>query len=93
MINRELEYKENLHLFRTFCSFICITRSKKLNVANILLVFLQERKTRDLFKSLMCVYTDFDAIKVFLEYDPSLYKSKYIMKYLNNKKNHKYILK
>jgi hypothetical protein len=93
MVNKELEYKENLHLFRTFCSFLCITRSKKFNVANILLVFLQERKVRELFRKLLSVYTDFDAVRLFLEIDPTLYKSKYIMKYLNNKKNHKHILK
>jgi hypothetical protein len=93
MINREIEYRENLHLFRSFCSFLCLTRSKKFNVANVLLVFLQERNARDLFKTLMSLYTDFDATRIFLEFDPTLYKSKYIMKYLNNKKNRKKILK
>lgn len=89
MVNKELEYKENLHLFRTFCSFLCLTRSKKFNTANILLVFLQEAKTRTFFKTLLSVNTDFEAIKIFLEIDPTLYKSKYIMKYLNKKKNKK----
>ncbi len=93
MVNKELEYRENLHLFRSFCSFLCITRSKKFNTANVLLVFLQEKKIRELFKALLSVYTDYEAIKLFLEFDPSLYKSKYVMKYLNNKKNHKHILK
>ena len=84
MINKELEYKENLHLFKTFCSFLCIVKSKKYNIANILLLYLQDRKIRDLFKVLLSVNTDFEAIKLFLEIDPTLYKSKYIMKYLNN---------
>lgn len=84
MINKELEYKENLHLFKTFCSFLCIVKSKKYNIANILLLYLQDKKVRDLFKVLLSVNTDFEAIKLFLEIDPTLYKSKYIMKYLNN---------
>lgn len=93
MVNKELEYRENLHLFRTFCSFLCLTRSKKLNTANVLLVFLQEIKARTFFKTLLSVSTDFEAIKIFLEIDPTLYKSKYIMKYLNNKRKFKKSLK
>ena len=85
MINKELEYKENLHLFKTFCSFLCIEKSKKYNMANILLLYLQDKKARDLFKILLSINTDFDAIKLFLEIDPTLYKSKYIMKYLNSR--------
>jgi hypothetical protein len=92
MINRELEYKENLHLFKTFCSYLCIVKNKKLNMANILLLYLQDKKTRELFKTLLSVVTDFESIKMFLEFDPTLYKSKYIMKYLNNVKNSKNIL-
>lgn len=87
MINKELEYKENLHLFKTFCSFLCIVRNKKYNMANILLLYLQDKKIRDLFKELLSVSTDFESIKMFLEFDPTLYKSKYIMKFLNNSKN------
>ena len=89
MINKELEYKENLHLFKTFCSFLCIVKSKKYNVANILLLYLQEKKVRELFKELLSVNTDFEAIKLFMEFDPTLYKSKYIMKYLNSSKSKK----
>jgi len=86
MINKELEYKENLHLFKTFCSFLCMVRNKKYNMANILLLYLQEKNVRDLFKCLLSVNTDYEAIKLFLEFDPTLYKSKYIMKYLNSNK-------
>jgi hypothetical protein len=93
MVNKELEYNENIHLFKTFCSFLCIIKSKKFNTANILLFYLQDKKVRALFKELLSVYTDYDAIKLFLDFDPSLYKSKYIMKYLNNNKNRKSILK
>ena len=89
MINKELEYKENLHLFKTFCSFLCIVRSKKYNMANILLLYLQDNSVRELFKELLSVSTDFEAIKLFLEFDPTLYKSKYIMKYLNDTENKK----
>ena len=86
MINRELEYKENTHLFRVFCSLMCLLKNKKFNTANILLLYLQNEKVRNFFKDLLSIDTDFDAIKIFLDFDPALYKSKYIMKYLNNTK-------
>jgi hypothetical protein len=86
MINKELEYRENTHLFRIFCSFMCLVKNKKYNTANILLLYLQNKKIREFFKELLSIYTDYDAIKIFLEFDPVLYKSKYIMKYLNNVK-------
>jgi hypothetical protein len=44
---------------------------------------------RELFKDLLSVSTDFEAIRLFLDFDPTLYKSKYIMKYLNNNKSKK----
>jgi len=86
MINKELEHKENLHLFKTFCSFLCLTKNKKYNMANILLLYLQEKEVRSLFKCILSVDTDFESIRLFLEFDPTLYKSKYIMKYLNSNK-------
>lgn len=89
MINKELEYTENYHLFKTFCSFLCLVKCKKLNLANILLLYLQDNDVRELFKDLLSVSTDFEAIRLFLDFDPTLYKSKYIMKYLNNNKSKK----
>jgi len=74
------------HLFRSYCSFVCITFNKKYNLANILLLFLQNKNLKELFKSLLDVESDVLAVKMFLEFDPSLCKSKYIMKYLNSRK-------
>jgi len=82
-----LSQEETDHLFRCFCSFVCIATNKKHNLANILLLYLQQKPIRDFFKALMDVKEDFGAVKIFLEFDPSLYKSKYIMKFLNNSKS------
>ena len=85
----EQEHKEKEHIFNSFCSFISILNNKKMNYASILLMYMQDKKIRDFFKMLHNIETDMCAIKIFLENDPTLYKSKYVMKFINNKKNKK----
>jgi hypothetical protein len=76
--------EETDHLFRSFCSFVCIVFNKKYNLANILLLYLQNKNIKNLFKAILDIENDVLAVKIFLEFDPSLCKSKYIMKYLNS---------
>ncbi len=76
--------EETDHLFRSFCSFVCIVSNKKYNLANILLLYLQNKNIKNLFKAILDVDSDVSAVRIFLEFDPSLCKSKYIMKYLNS---------
>jgi len=85
----EKEYKETKHIFNSFCSFICILKNKKMNYASILLLYIQDKKIRDFFKMMHNVDNDMSAIKIFLDQDSTLHKSKYIMKFINNKKNKK----
>jgi hypothetical protein len=89
---KELDKKETEHVFKSLCSLLCIVHNKKLNLANILLLYLQNSEIRTLFKEGLSLTTDFEAVKVFLDFDHCLYKSKYIMKFLNNKTNRKHIL-
>lgn len=83
--NSLLEHELN-HLFLSFCSFISLTRSKKLNLANIFLLLLQDREIRNFFKEYCDITSDYAVVQTFLKYDPGLYKSKYVMKFLNNTK-------
>ena len=59
--------------------------NKKLNLANVFLLVLKEKKYRDLYKEALIIDTNFELVKIFLQHDPYLYKSKYITKFL--KKN------
>lgn len=81
-----IEYELN-HLFLSFCSFITLTQAKKLNLANIFLFLLQNKEMRDFFKIYCDISSDFAVVQTFLKYDPGLYKSKYVMKFLNSAKN------
>ncbi len=80
-----LERKDMIHVFLTLCSFISICENRKINLANVFLLILKEEKYRKLFKRSLLVDSNFELVKLFLQHDPYLYKSKYITKYL--KKN------
>lgn len=85
----EKEQREREHMFNSFCSFVSILNNKKMNYASVLLAYIQDKKLRSFFKLLHNVDNDMSAIKIFLEQDSTLYKSKYVMKFVNNKKNKK----
>lgn len=80
-----VEYELN-HLFLSFCSYTTLLSAKKLNLANILLLLLQDKELRESFKSYCDIASDFAIVQTFLKFDPNLYKSKYVMKFLNNSK-------
>jgi hypothetical protein len=74
--------KEYNHCFLSFCTLVCMIKNKKLNLANIFLIMLQEPEIRDIFKGICDIDKDYDALKKFLQYDASLHKSKYIKNFL-----------
>ena len=77
---------EQTHLFLSFCSFVTLTNTKKLNLANVFIYLLKRKALRELFKAHCDIKNDFNAIKFFLHFDSTLYKSKYVMKFLNSSK-------
>ena len=81
---KQTHRKETAHAFMGFCSFISIINNKKVNLPNIFILLLKDSKLRTLFKEIIDIDTDFEMVKLFLFYDPSLHKSKYIMKYINS---------
>lgn len=77
---------EQLHLFMCYCTFIVNLQGKKMSIQNVFVHTLQNEKMRDLLKKLLSLDTDFEVVKTFLDFDPSLVKSKYVTKYLNGRK-------
>ena len=86
-----IEDDEMTCLFAKFCTFVTLINGKKLNTANVFLHFLKNRQLRKIFKKLFDVETDFESIQLFLRFDPSIHKSKYVMKYLNSACNNEVI--
>jgi hypothetical protein len=82
-LDNDTENQELSDAFLAFCTFVSLTSGKKTNLANIFLRLLQNKHLRCIFKKQMEIDSDYDVVSIFLQFDPSLHKSKYIKKYLN----------
>ena len=78
----DLDQKNN---FLKFCTLVCIIHNKKLNLANIFLLILQEKQIKKLYMEMCDFDTEMEALKSFFDFDSTLHKSKYIKKYLNSR--------
>jgi|TARA_R100001530_G_C4207223_1_gene126377 hypothetical protein len=85
--SHSIQNKETEHLLLCFCTFCSLLKGKKLSYQNIFLLLLKEKRLRDLFKTLLTVETNYEMVKVFIDFDPLITKSKYVTKFLNNNKN------
>ena len=79
-----LKEEEFRHEFLCFCSLMCTVHNKKLNLANVFLLLLKNKRIMNLYMSMCEFDSEYIALKTFLEYDSTLHKSKYIKKYLNS---------
>ena len=72
-------YQQDLeHAFYSFCSYVCITRNKKMNIASIFITLLNDNNLLDVFMTLCDHDSKYDAARAFLTIEPSLQKSKYL---------------
>jgi len=76
--------EETEHLLLCFCTFCSSLKGKKLSFQNIFILVLQEEKLRSILKELLTIETNFDVVKLFIDFEPSITKSKYITKFLNS---------
>jgi len=77
--------RESEHILLSFCSFCTLLRGKKLSFQNVFILILQDEKLRNILKDILGIDSTYEVVKLFLEYDPTITKSKYITKYLNTK--------
>lgn len=75
---------ESEHILLSFCSFCTLLKGKKLSFQNVFIIALQDETLRVILKAILGVESNYDVVKIFLDYDPTITKSKYITKYLNN---------
>lgn len=78
--------RETEYYLLAFCSFLSIIHGKKLNLPNVFLMLLKNKRYREIFKVMVDFETDYQVFKLFIQYEPNLCKSKYISKYLNSLK-------
>lgn len=87
----DLIEEEITHLFLCFCTFVMNIKGKKLSIQNVFIQVISNDKFKSLMKDILDLETDYELVKVFLDFDPTIAKSKYITKYLNSKKNDDWI--
>lgn len=80
LINNESE-----HLFLCYCSFVNNLKGKKLSIQNVFIHTLEEEKLKNILKMVLTLDTDQEIVRLFLDFDPLIAKSKYVTKYINNK--------
>lgn len=78
--------EESTHLFLCFCTFVMNLKGKKLSIQNVFIQTLSSEKLKGILKDILNLDTDYELVKVFIEYDATICKSKYVTKFLNSKK-------
>ena len=80
--------EESDHIFLSFCTFVMNLKGKKLSVQNVFVQTLQDEKLKNVAKTMLSLDSDYELVRVFLAFDNSISKSKYVTKFINgqNKK-------
>jgi len=78
---------ESDHLLMCFCTFCSQLKGKKLSLQNVFILVLQEERLRNILKGLLTIETNFDVVRLFIDFEPAITKSKYITKFLNSNSN------
>ena len=85
----EIVEEEQNHLFLCYCSFVNHLKGKKLSIQNVFVTTLQEEKLKTILKTILSLDSDQELVKVFLEYDSGLSKSKYVTKFIRGEQKKK----
>ena len=81
--SRNMIQDETEHLLLSFCTLCSLIKGKKLSLQNIFLIVLQEERLRNILKELLCIDTNYELVKLFVNYDPLISVSKYVTRFLN----------
>ncbi|NBP16400.1 hypothetical protein EBU95_18780 [bacterium] len=79
-----LAEEETEHLLLAFCTYCSLLAGKKLSFQNVFLNVLRDQKYREILKELTDIETDYEIIKLFIDYDNTIIKSKYVTRHINN---------
>jgi hypothetical protein len=84
--SQNIEDEESTHLFLCFCTFVMNLKGKKLSIQNVFIQTLSSEKLKTILKEILNLDTDYELVRVFLDFDPTIAKSKYVTKFLNSNK-------
>ena len=75
--------EETSHLFLCYCTFLNTLKGRKMSIQNVFVSTLEEEKLKRILKTILTLDTDQELVKVFLNYDPTLAKSKFVTGFIN----------
>jgi hypothetical protein len=78
-----IENEQN-HLFLCYCTFVNNIKGKKLSIQNVFVTTLQEEKLKTILKTILSLDSDQELVKVFLDQDSTISKSKFVTKYVRS---------
>jgi hypothetical protein len=78
--------EESDHIFLSFCTFVMNLKGKKLSVQNVFVQTLQDEKLKNVAKTMLSLDSDYELVRVFLAFDNSISKSKYVTKFTRSAK-------
>lgn len=61
-------------------------KGKKLSIQNVFVQTLQDEKLKNVMKTILNLENDYELVRVFLEFDPGVSKSKYVTKWIRSTK-------
>ncbi len=76
---------ESDHLFLCYCSFVNNLKGKKLSIQNVFIYTMDEEKLKNILKMVLTLDTDQEIVRVFLDFDPLIAKSKFVSRYFKEK--------
>lgn len=76
--------EETRQIIINFCSYVSICANKKLNLPNIFILLLKDKRYLDCLKTLTDIECTYEVLRLFLDVDPSLHKSKYIKRFFSS---------
>ena len=80
-----IENEELAHAFYSFCTYCHCIYGKKINFATIFTKILSDEKIKAIYKIAISEPSDFEAFRLFIKFEPSIAKRKYITKVLNRR--------
>lgn len=78
---------ETEHLLLCFCTYCTLLKGKKISLQNVFILILKDTKLRQILLDLLSIDNNFELVKIFIDFDPTITESKYITKYINLHKN------
>ena len=82
--SNNLVEEETNHLFLCYCSFVNNLKGKKLSMQNVFIHTLEDEKLKNILKMVLTVDTDQELVRIFLDFDPLIAKSKYVTRFIRS---------